>query len=654
MNNVLKTYMSPVFHREPANPQERDEESLRPLPNEQGKQRCLLDDLLDGGIYIPNQVVENRLKNGPPYPGLFVLLTGPPGSGKSIFALELAYRLAINENPGLSAGSDKGLKTLYISAESESINVIENAKKLGWEKAEERIVPISSKNNYYLDTTMPRVILYGRENIEASNFPDPTKYFEDAIKKWENQWKQTKKEMQRFSPDVIVIDSLNVLPWKKDDILQAIVHSCIKNVLLVIVVLDCNPDSDMHDYWEFFADLVVGFTYRSEKEYLVRKLRILKARFQDHTDGEHRLKINAAPEPTPPHLWTKEAGTDKPIRTEVTSPPIKPAHPMSPFIKEGGIFTFPSVHRYLSQTRKPLPPTDFLPTPFEALNGAIEGHGFPTSRCTALVGSRGSMKSHLAYYTMLKFLTSDPMKRALLISLRDDENAAVATLAQIWANQRGDDGHLLDPNIETLAAVDRLKRSESAVRALLSKDKLEILYFWPGYISPEEFFHLVVVSADRQPRNMPSVGLAVINGLEQLEARFPLCAREDMFVSGLITLLTVKGIATIVASGGRSALGTVPAGLLPMADLVLESSFRLIQSKTVNPLIGLQSPKPAAEEFPHVVYEVIRGLGAREMRTKLLFYMGRETDKIAEPRTVWPGSVKVTRLAEHVTVGQMV
>ncbi len=624
MSNILKTYMSPVFHREPANPQKKDPEQLYPLLDDKGKQQCLLDDLLEGGIYIPNQVVENRLENKP-YPGLFMLLTGPPGGGKSLFALELAYRIAINENPGLSAGSDKGLKTLYISAESESMNIIENAKKLGWTEVDKRIVPISSESNY-LDTTMPRVILYGRENIGPSNFPEPREYFENAIKKWENQWEQ-KKEMYRFSPDVIVIDSLNILPWKKNEVLKAIVHSCIKNVLLMIAVLDCNPDSDIHDYWEFFADIVVGFTCRSEKEYLVRKLRIAKARFQDHADGEHRLKINAAP-PAP--------------------------HPMSPFISEGGIFTFPSVHRILSQTRKPLPPTGFLPTPFEALNGAIEGHGFPTSRCTALVGSRGSMKSHLAYYTMLKFLTSDAKKRALLISLRDDENAAVATLAQIWANQRDENGQLFDHALDKLNPKKRLAQSESAIRRFLSEDRLEILYFWPGYISPEEFFHLVVVSADRQPRGMPPVGLAVINGLEQLDARFPLCAREDMFVSGLITLLTVKGITTIVASGGRSALGTVPAGLLPMADLILESSFRLIQPKIVNPLIGLPSPENHVEEFPHVVYEVIRGPGAREMRTKLLFYMGREKDKPTEPQMVWPGSVRVIRLEEHVTVGQRV
>ena len=62
------------------------------------------------------------------------------------------------------------------------------------------------------------------------------------------------------------------------------------------------------------------------------------------------------------------------------------------------------------------------------------------------------MKSHLAYYTMLKYLKPDSdRRRALLISLRDDENTAVATLAQIWANQRDENGHLLDPALSSLA-----------------------------------------------------------------------------------------------------------------------------------------------------------------------------------------------------------
>ncbi len=657
MGTVLKTYMSPIFFRTPANPQPGDPESLRPLPDQQGNPWCLLDDLLDGGINLPTQVVHSRL-NGLPHSGLFVLLAGPPGSGKSLFALELAYRLSLNANPGVARGSEKGITTFYLSAESESANVIENAQKLGWENAQEQIVPYCSPE-LSSGRPMPRVILYGRENAQARDFPDSRGYFEKASADWKTLSKATPPD---FGPEVLVVDSLNVLPGDKHEILKSLVHLCLRNVLLMIAVLDSTrtPGGELtpftykntHDYWEFFADLVIAFTNRFEKEYLVRKLQVVKARFQDHADGEQRIKINAAPKAVGRVPESGQISQKGVIQTETPSAPAIPVlHPMSPFIREGGIFVFPSVHRYLSRTRRPLPPTGSLPTPFEALNSAIEGNGFPTSRCTALIGSRGSMKSHLAYYTMLKFLKSDHEgKRALLISLRDDENAAVTTLAQIWANQRDDKGQLLDPTLDSVKPADRLARSEEEVRHLLTQDKLEILYFWPGYISPEEFCHLVVVSADRRPKKDASVGIAVINGLEQLEARFPLCAREDMFVSGLITLLTVKGITTVVASGGHSAPGTVPAGLLPMADLILEASFRMIPSKAVNSLLGLSETKSGAEEAPHVVYEVIRGPGAREMRTRLLFYMGRERDALS--KVVWPGSVRVIHLPEHVDVGK--
>jgi hypothetical protein len=115
-----------------------------------------------------------------------------------------------------------------------------------------------------------------------------------------------------------------------------------------------------------------------------------------------------------------------------------------------------------------------------------------------------------------------------------------------------------------------------------------------------------------------------------------------------------KGITTIVASGGHSATGTVPPGLLPMADLILESSFRSLLSTTINPLIGLKQPALTKEEAPHVIYEVIRGPGAREMRTRVLFYMGRDSDKPIKKHTVWPGSVKAVCLSEQVPSGTKV
>ena len=67
-----------------------------------------LDEILRGGIKIFNDKP------------ITLLVKGPPGSGKTTFALELCYRLAINKT--------HPIKSLYISVDSDSEQIIRNAK----------------------------------------------------------------------------------------------------------------------------------------------------------------------------------------------------------------------------------------------------------------------------------------------------------------------------------------------------------------------------------------------------------------------------------------------------------------------------------------------------------------------------------------------
>ena len=270
------------------------------------------------------------------------------------------------------------------------------------------------------------------------------------------------------------------------------------------------------------------------------------------------------------------------------------------------------------------------------------------------------MKSHLAYYTMLKFLEDNEQERALLISLRDEEDAAKQTLAEILSNQLDDDGN-------AWAKISDIDDAQNKLNEYLDKDRLEVLFFWPGYISPEEFFHLVQVAVNRSPKGEKPVSLVVVNGLEQLNARFPLCARENMFVSGLITMLSVCGTTNIVVSGGdpsqASESGGVPAGLLQMADLIVESSFQLLPKNRVwsdeiwpresawTQVVQekqYQRDPSVIQDEPHVVYQIIREPGARECRRRALFYMGRAGD----PAPLREGSVAVRLLPDNFPYGQ--
>ncbi|MBU2623791.1 MAG: hypothetical protein KKD92_15890 [Proteobacteria bacterium] len=492
----------------------------------------------------------------------------------------------------------------------------------------------------------------------------PDKVFDFIKKKWATYFpdfhinKQKPQEgLSYCRPQVLVIDSLNTLGQAAPKTMQEILYLCSTRCLLTIAVLDTGPGIYSDHQWapsEYLADIEIDFSYDRPENYMIRKVWVVKARFQDHADGFHRMKINPKP-------------SDKAI-----------PNPLNPLIKEGGIFVFPSIHRHLSiargaidkfQKRKLECYPKAIETPFAAMNNAIQGGGFPSGACSLIVGDRGGMKSHLAYYTLLRFLMKkdNESERAIIISLRDTQDAAESTLAEILLQQVDDNGMKLDPAIKNKPDAEKFIREE-----LVADDRLEILYFWPGYISSEEFFHLVCTSVDRpgigkEEKRRPPASLVVINGIEQLSARFPLCDKESMFVSGLLSMLTVKGITVLVTSGGLANLpsqqGGVPQGLLPMSDLIIEASFRLLLAERVwssgvwfpssseykTPVAEAiaQRERTAKGEEPHVIYEIVREPGARECRRRVLFYMGREGD----PQGFVKGSVYVRPLPDEFPHG---
>jgi len=660
----LKTYMTQVFFRCPGS---KEPEPLKRLVKPSASRSTdvfLFDDLLGGGIVIPEDIIEARLgkksdetQQGAPgkhwtTPGMVMLVTGAPGSGKSTFALELCYRLALedNSNSQLDPRMQNGISSIYVSAEASAPSVIQNACSYGWKEGVFYKLPRKPEKIYI---GKHQVFIYGRNTTEGK---DETA--ENVLDEISGDWWIPDDDFcgrgDRIGPQVLVIDSLNTLGKKAPKKLSSILRKCSNSYLLTIAIMNTGPGILPDHNWvpsEYMADIEIDFSYDRPENYMIRRVWIVKARFQDHADGWHRMKINPKP--------TGEAVPN----------------PLNPVIKEGGIFVFPSVHRHLSLARGELEKaqdnndrldkfqndkSDRYPepikTPFKALTNAVQGNGFPAGFCTAIVGDRGGMKSHLAYYTLLKFLlnSENQKERAVIISLRDTENAAIDTLADILWQQVDDEGKRL------VADIDSREKAETYVKdRLIKKDRLEVLYFWPGYISPEEFFHLVCTSVDRPGKGKDRSGketksepaaLLIINGLEQLSARFPLCAKESMFISGLLSVLTVKGITVLVTSGGLTGLpaeqGGVPAGLLPMSDLIIQTSFRMLpaervwssgvwiptSSEYVNPASDMIAKREstAKGEEPHVVYEIIREPGARECRRRVLFYMGREGDPEGE------------------------
>lgn len=143
----LKTHMTQVFFECPGS---TGPTAMRRPKSPQSKEYSdvfLFDDLLGGGIVIPDDIIEARLGGEGSQsntPGLLMLVTGAPGSGKTTFALELCYRLASSDNSGLDKRMKEGLSSIYVSAEASTSGIIQNAVSYGWDKTMFSVLPPGS------------------------------------------------------------------------------------------------------------------------------------------------------------------------------------------------------------------------------------------------------------------------------------------------------------------------------------------------------------------------------------------------------------------------------------------------------------------------------------------------------------------------------
>ncbi len=511
----IKTFISPVLYRKELRGRE-----LVPLERD-GEQVCWFDSLLNGGIQIPVEL--ERYERRP----LIWLVSGPPGTGKSTFILELCCKLATNVQPE----TQEPLTSILYSAESPVPAIRENSQSLGWGSilddslkivGEEKLATVTNPGDFF--AMLPARLAYPNEPLQAH---------------------------------VIVIDSLNVLGpqvhWQGLDIFRAVENHLKGKCWLVILVQNWEHDRDHEPSFAFLADIETRLSAKFRKDYLLNYIRIVKIRGQEHARGEHLLKIYPAPRASQTHgrkLASDRIGLDR---------------------NEGGVFIMPSIHRHLSalgdeaplgqendsRPKRPasieVPIADFSElVPLGKDSDGTKISGLPKYCCTALVGSRGAMKSHVAYLTLVEELRKNASARGVMLSLRDDGSAAVNTLEQICV-QRG-----LEANL---------------IQQWVSENRLDIVYFAPGYLPPEEFMHRVVVSIEGMvQRNGQLDGrniFCVLNGIDHLAARHPLCAEEKMFLPALISYLNKALVTSAVIAADDDRAAVDESGLLPMADLLI-------------------------------------------------------------------------------------
>ncbi|MFH1679872.1 MAG: ATPase domain-containing protein [Candidatus Eisenbacteria bacterium] len=595
---------------------------------EGGREKAVswLDTLFMGGIALPD--TEEQEKRA-----ITLLITGPPGTGKSTLATELCYRWAMSKDP---------LTTYYVTTEGHGPWMIENAKKLNWTDVD-RV--FGSEGG---DAISPVSIFEVRRESElrqwAHNKPGLVETARDVLgpilellginpSVLSSSSRKAKPESGRRAgrgaiPHVVVIDSLNTIPEREDraEIFRHFMQIAELGPKILIVILDSTPDSRAADFWEFTSDVVIRLDREYPSGYMIRNIEILKARYQVHKWGKHQLKIYEPSRVDGKEPLKKAARGSSRDDGEESSKEAKEASRRMrshPFRREGGIFIFPSIHYYLSEYKRksPIIKPEPIDSPVMNLNRALYG-GFPMGRCVGLIGTRGGHKSHLGYLELLHRIVDQPpavsaggvpatpeiLHKALVISLRDDEGMTRDTMEKILKQ------HWPERKIDLWEDLEK-------------KGLLEVMYYPPGYITPEEFFHRLLLSIKRMNRDenrsrKPHITL-LFNSLDQLASRFPLCAREEIFIPGVIQMLSAEEVSSFFVGAKEVGQPEEYYGLLSMAELILSLDRKSFAREEylgfVQRAFGEHSKTPefaqAARNFPEehnaVLLSVVRYAGGQ-------------------------------------------
>ena len=541
---------------------DQSDQSNQPNQPNQPNQVAWLDVLLEGGIVIPDWALDSN-KN---HRALTMLVSGPPGVGKSTFVFELVYRLS---------HSSDSWHTVYVSTETSVDGLRHQAIEHGWfhrdsegvlkddssrrEEIEKMIHPYGKvhkpedrlDNHIDVFEETEEFSAYFKDDKQRSSSRS-VRLIESLIKVVTkmpvNQVTQeingirreatAKNVVTSIKPDILVIDSLNTVGQdERGELFTKFLRIRQLVPKLIIIVLDCESIHGNSNFWAYACDIVFHLDRVYPQGYMVRTLEVVKARYQPHVWGVHQLKIYGA--------QSTEPSSDQ---KEVTK--LKRAHP---YREEGGVFIYPSIHfvlskyKRLSHADKPDP----IPVVPKKLNSMLN-KGLPKWRCTGFVGMRGGHKSHLGYLNLLSRVINvekdKPIERALVVSLRDDEGMARKTMQSILN--------------------DELNRIP--VESLENSNLLEILHYPPGYITPEEFFHRMMLSVHRLKNASPESQVTVLfNSLDQLGSRFPLCANLRIFVPGIIEALCAEQVTSIFIGVQEPGQPPEQYGLLSMADLIL-------------------------------------------------------------------------------------
>lgn len=646
-----------------------------PFYKKVGEEKCYslrwFDNLFGGGIKIPDSTIQP----------ITMLITGPPGGGKSTLALEMAYRLAKNEatlpDRRVECLNPTAKRTVYISTETTSKQIGEKMKSFFKDKS---IFESYYKNMKYIRKKKGGVILFGMESIKSGsnilkifnsvfkvispiagllmNVPKVhqvagiskriadkgTELTEDSIdKNGSINLNRTAEKAKLLEADILVIDSLNNLPKEenKEKVFSDLLKKASKkNIQLIIFILDSDPRVSEHKFWEYVSDYVIRMEPEKKEGYFLRTLEIIKSRYCENVLGRQIIKIT--------HKREDNENIHYPCRHH-------------PYREEGGIFVYPSLHYFLSAYKRidkankgKQVYVETYPESFnQMINTNVNGL-LPEGRCSAFIGDRGGHKSHFGYLHLL-YVILQKKESAIIISLRDDEEMTRHALINIIRQEKA----LFNEAKRTLFTQEEVSEinEEDVINKIEINGNLEILYYHPGYISPEEFTHKMLMSVmhhkEHAHGNAENPGCSgkvtlLFNSLDQIFSRFPLCSSMNVFIPGIVDILNGEGVTSIFVAVDTPDQPVEQYGILPMADLVL--SFRHKYFKSEEYLSLLNQPTGSSYIHDAIIVENARSAGGemagsigllelvsdeKHSLYKLYNELGLKFTQLPKPSLVW-------------------
>jgi len=201
------------------------------------------DELVDGGIPSGNTV----------------LISGPAGSGKTIFSLEFIVK-----------GAEKGEKGIYLSLEESEENLVKICNQFGWDIKK------------YLDNDIVRILRY-----------DPYRY--------ENVMEILLTNLRELNAKRIVIDSVSAMNLYIQDIreirktLVDIQNLTNENKAVSFLVSEIPADNlrkiSSYGVEEFVCDGIIVLYYLQAQTEFTRSILVWKMRASNHSRKIHPFKI---------------------------------------------------------------------------------------------------------------------------------------------------------------------------------------------------------------------------------------------------------------------------------------------------------------------------------------------------------------------------